>query len=80
MDGIPLKDLVGGSSGFRRPGYSLYLDPGVIVTRGRSTWSLNVPLRVHQDFRRSLVDIEKGSAGGGDLARYLLLIGYSINF
>src|SRR5262249_22037662 len=39
VDGIPLRDLVGGSTGFRRPGYSFYLDPGVVVNLGRSTWS-----------------------------------------
>jgi hypothetical protein len=80
LDGIPLRDFVGGSSGFRRPGYSLYLDPGIVVAAGRSTWSVNVPVRVHQDFQRSLADIERGSAGGGDLARYLLLIGYTVRF
>lgn len=80
LDGIPLRDFVGGSSGFRRPGYSLYLDPGIVVTTGRSTWSVNVPVRVHQDFQRSLSDIERGSAGGGDLARYLVLIGYTVRF
>jgi len=80
IDGIPLRDFVGGSSGFRRPGYSLYLDPGVVVTAGRSTWSVNVPVRVHQDFQRSLADIEQGSAGGGDLAKYLVLIGYTVRF
>jgi hypothetical protein len=80
IDGIPLRDLVGGSSGFRRPGYSLYVDPGVVITAGRSTWSVNVPVRVHQDFKRSLADIDRGSAGGGDLARYLVLIGYTARF
>jgi hypothetical protein len=80
IDGIPLRDFVGGSSGFRRPGYSLYLDPGIVVTAKRSTWSINVPLRVHQDFRRSLADFERGAAGGGDLAKYLLLIGYTVRF
>jgi hypothetical protein len=80
MDGIPLRDLVGGSSGFRRPGYSLYLDPGIVVTTRRSTWSVNIPIRVHQDFKRSLADIERGSPGGGDLARYLLLVGYTVRF
>jgi hypothetical protein len=38
IDGIPVRDFVGGSSGFRRPGYSLYLDPGVVMKAGRSTW------------------------------------------
>lgn len=80
IDGIPLRDLVGGSSGFRRPGYSLYLDPGIVVTARRGALSVNVPLRVHQDFQRSLADIERGSAGGGDLARYLLLVGYTVRF
>ncbi len=27
IDGIPVSDLIGGSDGFRRPGYSLYFDP-----------------------------------------------------
>ena len=80
MDGIPLRDVVGGSSGFRRPGYSLYLDPGVIVSAGRSTWSINVPVRIHQDFQKSIADMEQGSAGGGDLAKDLLLIGYTVRF
>jgi hypothetical protein len=80
LDGIPQRDLVGGSNGFRRPGYSLYLEPGIVVSTGRSTWSFNVPVRVHQDFQRSLADIEHGSAGGGDLAKFLLLIGYTVRF
>ena len=80
IDGIPLRDLAGGSGGFRRPGYSLYVDAGVVVRAGRSTWSVNVPVRVHQDFQRSLADIQQGSAGGGDLAKYLLLIGYTVRF
>jgi hypothetical protein len=80
IDGIPLRDFAGGSSGFRRPGYSLYADPGVVVTTKRATWSINVPVRVHQDFQRSLADIERGAAGGGDLAKSLLLIGYSVRF
>jgi hypothetical protein len=80
IDGIPLRDLAGGSNGFRRPGYSLYIDPGLAITIGRSTWTANVPLRVHQDFQRSQADIDRGSAGGGDLARYLLLVGYTVRF
>jgi len=80
IDGIPLRDFVGGSTGFRRPGYSFYLDPGIVLTTGRSTWSVNVPVRIHQDFQRSLADVERGSAGGGDLAKYLVLIGYTVRF
>jgi hypothetical protein len=80
IDGIPIRDIVGGSNGFRRPGYSLYLDPGATIAHRRGTLTLNVPLRLHQDFRRSLADVQKGATGGGDLARYLILVGYSLRF
>ena len=80
LDGIPIRDFVGGSGGFRRPGYTLYLNPGIVVSAGRSTWSINVPVRVHQNFERSLADVAPGSAGGGDLTKYLLLVEYSVRF
>jgi hypothetical protein len=80
IDGIPARDVVGGNGGFRRPGYSLYLDPGLAMVRGHGTVALNVPLRLHQNFKRSLADIQQGAAGGGDLARYLVLITYSLRF
>src|SRR3989449_9905216 len=35
IDGIPQGDLIGGrDNSFRRPGYSLYLDPGIALRRG----------------------------------------------
>ena len=80
VDGIKVRDIVGGSSGFRRPGYSLYLDPGVAIAHRRGTLTLNVPLRLHENFERSLADIQKGATGGGDLKRYLTLVGYSLRF
>jgi hypothetical protein len=52
LDGIPIRDFVGGSGGFRRPGYTLYLNPGIVVSAGRNTWSINVPVRVHQNFEK----------------------------
>jgi hypothetical protein len=80
IDGIPIRDLVGDSNGFRRPGYSLYLDPGVSLRRGRNTFTVNVPVRVYQDFQRSLIDIQQGRPGGGDLAKVLIFAGYSVRF
>jgi hypothetical protein len=80
VDGIPIRDLVGDSDGFRRPGYSLYIDPGVAFGHGRNTFTLNVPVRVHQNFERSLVDVQLGKNGGGDLAKYLIFVGYSVRF
>jgi len=80
IDGIPLSDLVGRSDGFRRPALLGYLEPSISLARGRSTVTLNAPFRVYEDFRPGLIDRQLGSAGGGDLARYLMFAGYQVRF
>src|SRR6202022_925710 len=39
-EGVKVKDLIGGSLGFRRPGYALSVEPGLQYSRGRDTWTL----------------------------------------
>src|SRR6266480_1007510 len=81
IDGIPQGDLVGGrDNSFRRPGYSLYLDPGIALRRGDEEVTLSVPVRVHQDFQRSSIDQQRSFTGGGDLAEYLIFVGYTHRF
>jgi hypothetical protein len=81
MDGIPLRDVVGGGDdGFRRPGYTVYLDPGTAMSIGRQEVTLSVPIRLRQNFSRSLIDRERNLTGGGDLARYLIFAGYSVRW
>lgn len=43
MEGVPRYDLIGRSDGFRRPGVEMYWEPGVTLTAGRHSMSLNVP-------------------------------------
>jgi hypothetical protein len=79
IDGIPLRDLVGGGDdGFRRPGHTLFLDPGVSLRIGRHELTTSVPIRLRENFSRSLIDRERGLIGGGDLARYLVFAGYTV--
>jgi hypothetical protein len=81
LDGIPLRDLIGGGDlGFRRPGFIFYLDPGVAFGRGADEFSLSLPIRLRQDFRQSLFDREHGLRGGGDLADLLVFAGYTHRF
>ena len=81
IDGIPQGDLIGGrDNSFRRPGYSLYLDPGIALRRGDEEFMLSVPVRVHQDFQRSSIDQQRSFTGGGDLAEYLIFFGYTHRF
>ena len=80
IDGIPIRDLIGDSNGFWRPRYSLYLEPGMIMNHSHGAYTLSVPLRVHQNFKPSLVDLQLGKSGGGDLADSLILAQYSWRF
>src|SRR3954469_2054271 len=81
IDGIPLRDVVGGGDdGFRRPGHTLYLDPVTAVRIGKQELTLSVPIRLSQNFSRSLIDRERSFRGGGDLADYLIFAGYSVRF
>lgn len=81
FDGIPVRDLIGGGDdGFRRPGYTLYLDPGVTIRRGAQEVFVSVPARLHQNFQLSLIDRKLGHRGGGDLADYLIFVSYTRSF
>ena len=81
MDGVPVQDLVnGGDADFRRPGYSVFLDPGVDVSRGSNTFALNVPVRVHADRRANMYDRVIAVQGGGNLAKVQVLASYTHRF
>jgi hypothetical protein len=80
IEGVPVRDLIGKSEGFRRPGYAISVEPGFIYTRGRDTWSISMPIAVERNRRRSVSDIADGRHGDAAFADNLLLIGYSRRF
>jgi hypothetical protein len=85
VDGVPVRDLFGGSdTSFRRPGYAIYAEPTVSLTTTRGpfaaaghTFSLSVPITVDQNRKASTLDLANGKHGGGDFARFLIFLGYS---
>jgi hypothetical protein len=80
IEGVPVRDLIGKSEGFRRPGYAISVEPGFIYTRGRDTWSISMPIAVERNRRRSVTDIMDGRHGDAAFVDNLLLIGYSRRF
>ncbi|HEX3234005.1 MAG TPA: hypothetical protein VHR41_07390 [Gemmatimonadales bacterium] len=81
LDGVPVQDLIdGGDANFRRPGYSIFVDPGLELSRGANTFSLNVPVRAHGDRRANLYDRIVNVQGGGNLAKWQVLAGYAHRF
>lgn len=80
MEGVPVRDVFGKSLGFRRPGYGLSLDPGLLYARGLYTFSLNGPWAVKRNRRASVPDITRGAHGDAAFADYTILFGISRRF
>lgn len=76
LEGVPVRDVLGDSNGFRRPGLSISLDPGLSYTWGRSALFLNMPVALHRERQRSLTDIQDGVHGDAAFADYLISVGF----
>lgn len=64
-EGIPTRDLIGGSRGFRRPGYIVSAEPAIAFQKGDFTFSLNVPYALYRRRTRSVADIAGGNDANG---------------
>jgi len=79
-EGLKVRDLIGGSLGFRRPGYALSVEPGFQYERNRNIWTFNLPVAVNRNRKRSVPDLIQGKAGDAAFADYMLLFGYQRHF
>jgi hypothetical protein len=79
-EGVPSTDLIGKSDGFRRPGYVISVEPGIIVSKGTNSWYLNVPIPVRRNRTRSVADIKDNRHGDAAFGDYLILAGFSRRF
>src|SRR5690606_25366778 len=86
LEGIPVYDLVGGSEGFRRPGFVISLEPGVSVMTKKANYYVTVPVAVHRNRTQSVTDKERTEKTGtfqqGDaaFADYVINLGASFRF
>lgn len=84
VEGIPVEDLIGGSAGFRRPGYVMSVEPGIDWMHGRSDLNISVPVALVRNRLQSVTDKENSVITGtyrqGDaaFADWLLNITYSV--
>jgi len=79
-EGVPVYDLIGSSEGFRRPGYSISVEPGASWTRGAHTFSLQAPIAVDRARLVSVADRANGSHGDAAFADFLVVGGYTRRF
>jgi hypothetical protein len=86
LEGVPSEDLLGSSDGFRRPGYSVGIEPGLSYGWKGNSVSLSVPYLVRRVRTQSVSDKQATVASGrhvqGDaaFADFVVIFGYSRRF
>jgi len=82
IDGVPSHDLIGGSDGYRLPGYSIAIEPGFSWSRGKNFLALTVPVAVKRHASKSVADVRTNSpfAGIATLADLMVTVSYSRRF
>ncbi len=82
-EGIPAKDLIGKSDGFRRPGFVVAAEPGLFYQKGRTGIALSVPLALYRNRIKSTYDLSDPSGqrhGDAAFADYSLNLGLTWRF
>lgn len=83
LEGIPVRDAVGKSDGFRRPGYILSAEPSVTYHKGPHSFNIILPVALVRNRLQSVTDRETEIATGnprhGDaaFADYLVSMSYA---
>jgi hypothetical protein len=77
IEGLPRYDLIGDSHGWRRPGYEVYVEPGLVYTKGRTSFSFHVPIGVQRNRQPNPYTGREGDATFPD---YVTLASVSYRF
>jgi len=74
MEGVPRYDLIGPSHGFRRPGVTMYWEPGITIAMGDQVFSFNMPVGYYFNrFRNPYT----GIPGDSTFPEYVAIATYS---
>ena len=80
VEGVPSHDAIGGSKGFRRPGYIVSVEPGLAYMKGKFSASATVPVSVYRNRTRSYVDkLDPAGLKHGDAAFADYLVSLSLS-
>ena len=80
IEGVPVRDLIGKSDGFRRPGYAFSLEPGFEYDRANSILTFSLPIAVKRNREQSVPEIALGKHAGASFAKYVWLLEYTYRF
>jgi hypothetical protein len=78
MEGVPAANLIGNDLGFRRPGFAISAEPGIIYARGGSMIQASIGKAVYRNRTRSVPDKMLGTHGDAAFADYVWLLSYTL--
>ncbi len=82
-EGLPARDAIGKSEGFRRPGFVISVEPGVGYQAKRMAYQLTVPVAVYRNRTKSVDDRSDPTGqkhGDAAFADYLVNFGVTYSF
>jgi hypothetical protein len=81
-EGVPAHDLIGGNEGFRRPGYAVSLEPGIIYSmkNGHDLITANIDRAIYRNRIASVPDMQLGGHGDAAFADWLWLASFQHRF
>lgn len=80
FEGTPVNDLVGGSDGFRRPGYTLSIEPSAGYATGPFALAVSVPAALVRNRQQSEPERRDGVQGDAAFADVSILLGVTYRF
>ncbi len=85
IEGVPVEDALGDSNGFRRPGYTVSIEPGISMKKGRFTAGIFTPVAMYRNRQASVADerygqITKLGTSPGDAAFADFVITVSLGY
>lgn len=86
LEGVPVYDLIGKSTSFRRPGYVLAAEPGLNYFIKKFNFFVTVPMAVYRKRTQSVTDKQNSTAqnkvvnGDAAFADYSINTGFSLKF
>jgi hypothetical protein len=81
IEGIPAYDAIGDSMGFRRPGYTISIDPGMAWTYKKISLSVSVPVAAYRNRLQSAPEAALNRPpGDAAFADYSILASFNYRF
>lgn len=82
IEGVPVYDAIGGDDGFRRPGFSIGIEPGLEVMKGRYFAAVTAPVALYRNREQSYQDKLRTPPGHGDaaFADYVITVSFGVRF